>query len=167
MTAGELMDFLSQYDEDTPIYTTHDNRYTYGASARICSAWSILTEARTIRRMSDVINFEKMERGSWYTITGCGGNLNDWKDGYQNLLNHENIGTIRQWVEFTGADMNAYYRLSSDNAYPNDLHFLAFPLDGLDVSKLAIFKLRMGDRWFDDIVSNNTWRELVAAGMEG
>ncbi len=30
MTAGELMDFLSQYDEDTPIYTTHDNRYTYG-----------------------------------------------------------------------------------------------------------------------------------------
>ena len=117
--------------------------------------------------MSDVINFEKMERGSWYTITGCGGNLNDWKDGYQNLLNHENIGTIRQWVEFTGADMNAYYCLSSDNAYPNDLHFLAFPLDGLDVSKLAIFKLRMEDRWFDDIVSNNMWRELVAAGMEG
>lgn len=30
MTTGELMDFLSQYDEDTPIYTTHDNRYTYG-----------------------------------------------------------------------------------------------------------------------------------------
>lgn len=30
MTAGELMDFLSQYDEDTSIYTTHDNRYTYG-----------------------------------------------------------------------------------------------------------------------------------------
>lgn len=30
MTAGELMDFLSQYDEDIPIYTTHDNRYTYG-----------------------------------------------------------------------------------------------------------------------------------------
>lgn len=30
MTVGELIDFLSQYDEDTPIYTTHDNRYTYG-----------------------------------------------------------------------------------------------------------------------------------------
>lgn len=30
MTVGELMDFLSQFDEDTPIYTTHDNRYTYG-----------------------------------------------------------------------------------------------------------------------------------------
>lgn len=30
MTVGELMGFLSQYDEDTPIYTTHDNRYTYG-----------------------------------------------------------------------------------------------------------------------------------------
>ena len=30
MTAGELMDFLSQYDEGIPIYTTHDNCYTYG-----------------------------------------------------------------------------------------------------------------------------------------
>ena len=30
MTVGELIDFLSQYDEDTPIYTTHDNRYTFG-----------------------------------------------------------------------------------------------------------------------------------------
>lgn len=30
MTVGELIDFLSQYDEDTPIYTTHDRRYTFG-----------------------------------------------------------------------------------------------------------------------------------------
>ena len=30
MTVGELMNFLQDYPEDTPIYTGHDNRYTYG-----------------------------------------------------------------------------------------------------------------------------------------
>lgn len=113
-----------------------------------------------------MINFEKMEQGSWYTITGCGGDLNEWKTGYQDLLNQQGIGTITEWAEFTGADMNVQYHLTGDNAYPDDLHFLAFSLDGLDVNKLAMFKLRMQDRWFDDIVSNNLRRELMAAGME-
>ena len=31
MTAGELIQVLSQYDEDTPIYFSHDNGYTYGS----------------------------------------------------------------------------------------------------------------------------------------
>ena len=30
MTAGELIDFLSQYDENTPVYLSFDNGYTYG-----------------------------------------------------------------------------------------------------------------------------------------
>lgn len=30
MTVGELIEFLSQYDPDTKIYTGHDSRYTYG-----------------------------------------------------------------------------------------------------------------------------------------
>lgn len=30
MTVGELIRFLEDYDEDTPIYTSHDNGYTYG-----------------------------------------------------------------------------------------------------------------------------------------
>lgn len=113
-----------------------------------------------------MINFEKMEKGSWYTITGCGGDLNKWKNGYQKMLNEQGIGTITEWEEFTGADMNEQYHLTGDNAYPDDLHFLAFSLDGLDAGKLAMFKLRMGDRWFDDIVSNNLHREQMAAGME-
>jgi len=113
-----------------------------------------------------MVNFETMEQGSWYTITGCGGDLSEWKNGYQELLDKQSIGTIQQWADFTGAEMNVHYHLTGDNAYPDDLHFLAFPLDGLDVGKLAMFKLRMEDRWFDDIVSNNARRELVAAGME-
>lgn len=30
MTVGDLIAFLSDYDEDTPIYTSQDNGYTYG-----------------------------------------------------------------------------------------------------------------------------------------
>lgn len=30
MTAGELIEFLQGYDEDTPIYLAFDNQYTYG-----------------------------------------------------------------------------------------------------------------------------------------
>ena len=31
MTVGELINFLSDYDEDTPIYLSFDNGYTYGS----------------------------------------------------------------------------------------------------------------------------------------
>lgn len=104
-------------------------------------------------------DFEKMYAGSWYTITGVGGNKQEWKNGYQALMNQANIGTIKEWVEFTGAEMNAYYGLTDTNAYPDDLNFLAFPLDDLNVGKLAMFKLQMQDRWFDDIVANNAARQ--------
>lgn len=30
MTVGELIDFLAQYSEDTPVYLSFDNGYTYG-----------------------------------------------------------------------------------------------------------------------------------------
>ena len=30
MTAGELMNYLEQFDEDTPVYLRHDGGYTYG-----------------------------------------------------------------------------------------------------------------------------------------
>lgn len=103
--------------------------------------------------VSDLL--DKAYNGSYYTIIGAGGDLQEWKDGYQELLNKENIGTIKEWITFTGSDMNTKYNLTGDNAYPNDLTFLAFPLDGLEIGKLAIFKIRMRDRWFDDIVDNN------------
>ena len=31
VTIGDLIDYLSQYDEETPIYISNDNGYTYGA----------------------------------------------------------------------------------------------------------------------------------------
>lgn len=30
MTAGELIAYLEQFDEDTPVYLGFDNHYTYG-----------------------------------------------------------------------------------------------------------------------------------------
>lgn len=30
MTAGELIELLSEFDEDTPVYLSFDNGYTYG-----------------------------------------------------------------------------------------------------------------------------------------
>ena len=62
-------------------------------------------------------------------------------------------------MSFKGSAVNAEFGLTGDNRYDDNLTFLAFPLDGLDVGKLAIFKLQMGDRWFDDVVDNDLRRE--------
>lgn len=97
--------------------------------------------------------------GSYYTITGCGGDIAEWMDGYTKWLKDEGIGTILRFCIIHGKDMNIEFGLTGTNRYPDDLTFLAFPLTGLNVSKLALFKLRMGDRWFDDIVDNNLRRE--------
>lgn len=102
---------------------------------------------------------KKAYNGSYYTIIGAGGDIDDWKNGYQKLLDEANIGKIKEWITFRGTDMNDLGKLSNDNRYPDDITFLAFPLDGLDIGKLAMFKLKMGDRWFDDIIDNNADRE--------
>ena len=103
--------------------------------------------------------FRKAYDGSYYTIEGAGGDLQEWKDGYSDMMQEAGIGKPAEWIEFTGKAMNDEFHLHGDNAYPDDLHFLAFPLDGLDAGKLSMFKLHMGDRWFDDIVDNNARRE--------
>lgn len=107
------------------------------------------------------VNFEELEQGSWYTITGAGGDLEKWKIGYETELITMDIGHLKpqSWVSFKGREMNEHYGLSGDTAYPDDLTFLAFPLDGLHVGKLAMFKLQHEDRWFDDIVANNRMRQ--------
>lgn len=109
--------------------------------------------------------FEKAYAGSYYTIIGCGGEIKDWTEGYDKLLQEKGIGKPSKWFQFTGRDMNDEYNLTGNNRYPDDLHFLCFPLDGLDVGKLAIFKIAMCDRWFDDIVDNNRRREKEKANQ--
>lgn len=97
--------------------------------------------------------------GSYYTITGVGGKRDEWINGYNKLMKEQGIGEVpaENWIEFSGQDMNVIYHLKGNVRYPNNLCFLAFPIDGLNVNKLAMFKLEMQDRWFDDIVENNKW----------
>lgn len=100
--------------------------------------------------------FKKLYDGSWYTIIGVD-NIEEWKSGMKFILKNENIGEIKEFESFTGEEMNRFYHLKGKIAYKNDLKFLSFSLDGLNVMKLAMFKLSHCDRWFDDIVDNNTY----------
>ena len=46
MTVGELINFLAQYDEDTPVYLSFDNGYTYVmTSSRLSTASERLSQA--------------------------------------------------------------------------------------------------------------------------
>lgn len=99
--------------------------------------------------------FTKAYNGRYYIITGCGGIIEEWIQEYTRLLKETGIGTPIQFITFNGSDMNLHYNLSGKTAYQDDLTFIMFPLNKLHIGKLSIFKLRMGDRWFDDIVNNN------------
>lgn len=97
--------------------------------------------------------------GSWYTILGAGGDLQEWVAGYEKELVEAGCGTPTQWFQTTGAAINHYAAtrrgpLRPEDEFQPDLTVLLFPLDGLDVGRLAIFKIRWQDRWFDDIVDN-------------
>ena len=98
--------------------------------------------------------FKELYDGSYYTITGAGGALKDWIIGYTDMLTKSGIGIPEKWVTFSGSDVNVAYNLADENVFADDIVFLAFPLTGLDVGKLAMFKINEGDRWFDDIVNN-------------
>lgn len=97
--------------------------------------------------------FEKAYKGSYYTILGVD-NEKEYKEGYQKLLNELNIGKVKEWYSFTGKEFNEYYNVTGLSAFRPGLHILCFPVEGLNINKLAIFKLKMQDKWFDDIVDN-------------
>lgn len=98
--------------------------------------------------------------GSYYTIIGAAGPLDEWLTGYEGLLAAADIGKPQEWFMATGNEVNRYLRrkkggeVRPHDEFKPDLTFLFFPLDGLHVGRLAMFKLQMEDRWFDDIVQN-------------
>lgn len=105
--------------------------------------------------METLTDLQQAYDGSYYTIAGAGGPLQDWVDGLTKLMKDEGIGTPTAWYTTTGRAVNEYAQPRSErDAFKDDLTFLMFPLDGLATGKLAIFKLQMQDRWFDDVVDN-------------
>lgn len=75
--------------------------------------------------------FNAAYNGSYYTILGCAGDLNEWTAGYKDLLETRGIGTPKEFITFKGADMNEFYGLTGDNAYNDELTCLMFPLNAL------------------------------------
>lgn len=109
--------------------------------------------ATTITTLHDL---QKAKDGSYYTVVGAGGDLQEWLEGYQEIFDTEGIGTISEWFQTSGAAVNHFsgVEYGSPNAFPADLVILLFPIDGLNPGKLAMLKLRMQDRWFDDVIDN-------------
>lgn len=94
----------------------------------------------------------------FYTILGAGGDLNEWFEGYQKLCDKNDIGQIPQWYVTTGKVLNDRWDLTGKERFKNNLTILMFSYEGMNVGKLAMLKLRMGDRWFTDVIDNSVRR---------
>lgn len=107
-------------------------------------------------------DLDQAYQGSYYFIAGAGGDLSEWTEGYEKLLREQEIGTPSTWYRTVGAAVNRYaerrggfgFQLDKGDDFQDDLTILLFPLDGLHPGRLAMFKLAMQDRWFDDVVDN-------------
>lgn len=111
-----------------------------------------------ITNLDTVELLKEAENGSYYFIAGCGGDLQEWVDGYEKLMREHEIGTPVKWYRAIGANINGYvganFVRGIGDPFQNDVTCLLFPLDELDLGKLAMFKIMMEDRWFDDVVQN-------------
>jgi hypothetical protein len=94
--------------------------------------------------------------GSWYFIAGAGGDLQEWVTGIEGVLAEQKIGKPTGWFQTTGAEVNVFAGegVRENDKFLPDLVCLLFPLDGLKVGALAMVKIRMQDRWFDDVIDN-------------
>jgi len=112
----------------------------------------------------DSTTIDQAYKGSYYTIVGAGGELSEWIDGYEKLMVEQGIGKSAQWFQATGADVNDYFLRSGlyprpEDLFQSDIVFLMFSLDSIGAGgKLAMFRIRMQDRWFDDIIDNMKMR---------
>ena len=92
---------------------------------------------------------------TWEGLDTSDGSLKemfDWIKKYTEVT--ENVYII------SGALMNVTYGLTGTNAYPKDLHIVSVKLSDMkEPMKVAIPRLQVGGRWFDDIVDNNRRRE--------
>ena len=88
--------------------------------------------------INELINSNK----DYLVFQGCGGNLKEWFDGINEMLLNEKI--IKEKVE----KMYVFQH--------NNLTNIAVPLDNMDLSKLAIVRLKwrevFGTMWFSDYI---------------
>lgn len=105
-------------------------------------------------------DLHEAQAGSFYTIAGAGGPLGAYVLAVEGFLADEGVGKPQEWFCTSGHEVNEYARLTKrgeifeKDKFRPDLPLLLFPLDGLDVGRLAYIRIKMGDRWFDDLVEN-------------
>lgn len=82
----------------------------------------------------------------------------------------DNLEALRKWFEeydaqmvsddfyiISGKLMNDVYKLTGDNAYPDDLTLVSIKLEDIrNANKVFIARFEIGARWFDDIVDSNS-----------
>lgn len=80
--------------------------------------------------------------------------LIDW------LKEHSEISEPLPVHIISGKIMNDNYGLTGTNAYKEDLTLISIKLENIkNVNAIAIPRLGVGGRWFDDIVDNNAMKE--------
>ena len=81
-----------------------------------------------------------------------------WAHGYDVLLRDAEIGEPSCYFLTTGAEINHFAGVmyGSHRMLPPGLTVMMFPIEGLDVSRLATFRLRQGlrDKWFSDLIAS-------------
>jgi hypothetical protein len=114
--------------------------------------------------ITTITDLKEARKGSYYTILGAGGDLDEWVEGYEEMLAEEKLGKPSKWYRTTGGAINRFrlkevqahgkLNVAYNDLFPDDLIVLMFPLTGMRIDRLAIFKLQMQDRWFDDVLDN-------------
>lgn len=115
-----------------------------------------MSEDKRLTDISTIGELQAAYNASCYFIAGVGGDVDEWIEGYEKWLADEEIGKPVGWLRTTGAAVNFFAGsgLADDGYFPLDLTCLMFPLHGLHLGKLAIFKIAHQDRWFDDVIDN-------------
>lgn len=115
------------------------------------------TNTYEVKQIDDL---DAARSGSYYTIRGAGGDLSDYARHVAEFLVGQQVGDPTSWWTTSGAHVNEYARrvhgaeIHPDDLFPADLTFLMFPLDGLDVGRLAVQRVVLRDVWFDDMIAN-------------
>lgn len=112
-----------------------------------------------IKRIVSLEELEEAYKGSYYFVPGAGGDLQEWVDGYTAEMDSREIGRPSAWYMTEGIWINAFAQdrhgpIDPRNQFQPALTCLLFPLDGLVVGRLAMLKMHMSDRWFDDVIDN-------------
>lgn len=118
----------------------------------------------SIPERDEVEMFKKFYSTSCFTFEGM--DISDkkatkaFKEEFEKLARETGF-TEKKMIGYfySGEAMNRRFKLTGSNAYPDDLTFVSIPN-----YYNPIVKLKVGARWFDDIVDNNSIRQRAING---